>query len=67
MPRAYTMSPAARAAKAANAAKARAAANSVESYVNRIVARAGELTPEHVEKLRALLPPVPKDAGRRAA
>jgi hypothetical protein len=28
------------------------------AYVHRVVEQAGELTPEHVERIRALLPPV---------
>jgi hypothetical protein len=33
------------------------AANSVDSYVRRIVAAASELTPEHMDQLRTLLTP----------
>jgi hypothetical protein len=40
------------------ARRASRAAHSIDTYVARVVARAGELKPEHVEKLRALLPPV---------
>jgi hypothetical protein len=29
-----------------------------DTYVGRVVEHAGELTPEHVERIRALLPPV---------
>ncbi len=47
--------------------KGAAVTNSIDSYVQRIVRQAGELTPEHIEKLRALLPPVPRDEGGRAA
>lgn len=54
-------------AYSARSRKGAAATNSVDNYVKRIVERAGELTPEHVEKLRALLPPVPRDEGGRAA
>ena len=58
MPRSYTMSPAAKAARTANSAKARAVANSLDSYVQRVVDRAPELTDEHIAKLRRLLGPV---------
>lgn len=67
MPRSYTMSPAAKAARTKNAATATAARVSLDNYVRKVVENAGELKPEHIEKLRALLPPVPKDAGGKAA
>ena len=40
------------------ARKAAAASNSVDSRIDSIVRRAGKLTPEQIERLRALLPPV---------
>lgn len=54
-------------AYSARSRKGAAVTNSIDSYVKRVVERAGELTPEHIEKLRALLPPVPKNAGGKAA
>lgn len=41
------------------ATKAAYAANSIDTLVRRIAARAGELTPEHTAILGPLLPPVP--------
>jgi len=38
------------------ARKAGAASNSVDAHISAIVRRAGKLTPEQTEKLRALLP-----------
>ncbi|MET7738910.1 hypothetical protein [Streptomyces sp. NPDC005385] len=66
--RKYTKSPAAQAAMSQNAAKARAARLSVDNYVRKVVENAGELKPHHIEKLRALLPPVSSTSkGGRAA
>jgi hypothetical protein len=63
VPRKYTVS----AAVIERNKKASQAANSIDSYVQRVVNRAGELKPEHIEKLRALLPPVPRNEGGKAA
>lgn len=67
MARSYTMSPAAKAARAETIKKAREAKFTIDNYVQKVVANAGELTPEHIERLRALLPPVSRDEGGRAA
>lgn len=37
------------------------ASMSLDGFITRIVNRADELTPEHVDRLRALLPPVADD------
>lgn len=39
------------------AAKAGRAGTTLDAYVTRIVNRAGQLTPEQIARLRALLPP----------
>ncbi|MEV0474702.1 hypothetical protein [Streptomyces prunicolor] len=62
MPRKYTMSEKARAARSVNAAKATAVRSSVDNYVRKIVERAPELTPEHIARLRALIDSA--DGGR---
>ena len=41
------------------ASKAAKAQHSLDAYVNRIVRDAPDLTPEHAEQLRSILPPVP--------
>lgn len=55
--RPYTMSDRALAVRRANAAKGAQARESLDRYVQKIVDRAGELTPEHVDRLRSLLTP----------
>jgi hypothetical protein len=41
------------------AVKAAEAATTLDSYIDRVVRRAGQLTPEQMDRLRALLPPSP--------
>lgn len=48
------------------ARKGAAAVNSLDGLIRRVVRRAPELRPEHVEQLRALLPPA-DDGGSKAA
>ncbi|MHA6760072.1 hypothetical protein [Streptacidiphilus sp. PAMC 29251] len=57
MARTYTLSAAGRESLAANAAKGTAAAQSVDSLINRLVAKAPPLTDEQRAKLARLLRP----------
>lgn len=57
MPRKYTMSDRALAARRANASKGGSARMSLDTYVQQIVDRAPELTPEQMDRLRSLLTP----------
>lgn len=61
MPRKYTMSDAALAVRRDNASKGGTARTSLDTYVSTIVSRAGELTPAHFDKLRALLRPAEQE------
>lgn len=62
MPRQYTMTEKALAARRQNAPKA----HSIDTYVRKIVERAPELTDDHIAKLRTLLRPVPGGAQNDA-
>lgn len=59
MPRKYVLkNPASPEVRRERAQKARAAQLSIDHYVQKIVDRAPELTPEQCDRLRALLRPV---------
>ena len=62
MPRAYTMSEKAKAARIGNAAAARAAQNSPDALLTRIERAKANLTPAQWDRLRSLLGSAPKAA-----
>lgn len=49
--------------RAANAARSR---TTTDAHVRAVIARAGQLTAEHIAELRAILPPVPPGGSARA-
>lgn len=64
MPRKYTMTPAAREARAKGGAVSGAALNSTDGLIKRLVDRAPVLTPEQAAKIRALLASAPAEVDQ---